>query len=43
MTRTHSQVIWDFVQGWLRKAEGDLRAVELLLAATQEDYSELLW
>ena len=28
MTRTREQVIWDFVQDWLRKAEGDLRAAE---------------
>ena len=28
MKRTREQVIWDFVQSWLRKAEGDLRASE---------------
>ncbi len=31
--RSPEQVIWDFVQGWLHKAEGDLRAAEILLAA----------
>ncbi|SRR5713226_8756643 len=38
MKRTREQVIWDFVQGWLRKAEGDLRASEHLLTVEQEDY-----
>ncbi len=38
MSRTREQVIWDFVQDWLRKAEGDLRAAEHLLALEQEDY-----
>lgn len=37
MSRTPEQVIWDFVQQWLRKAEGDLRAAEHLLALEQED------
>lgn len=32
MKRTREQVIWDFVQNWLRKAESDLRAAEHLLA-----------
>jgi HEPN domain-containing protein len=31
MNRTREQVIWDFVQGWLQKAEGDLGASERLL------------
>jgi len=38
MKRTREQVVWDFVQGWLRKAEGDLRAAEHLLELEQEDY-----
>lgn len=38
MKRTHEQVIWDFVQDWLRKAEGDLRAAEHLLTLEQTDY-----
>lgn len=38
MKRTREQVIWDFVQSWLRKAEGDLRASEHLLILEQEDY-----
>lgn len=38
MKRTREQVIWDFVQGWLRKAEGDLRSAECLLEVNQEDY-----
>ena len=38
MKRTHEQVVWDFVQSWLRKAEGDLRAAERLLEVQQEDY-----
>lgn len=39
MKRTREQVIWDFVQGWLQKAEGDMRAAEHLLEVKQEDYS----
>ncbi len=38
MSRTREQVIWDFVQEWMRKAEGDLRAAEHLLALEQQDY-----
>ncbi len=38
MKRTRKQVVWDFVQSWLRKAEGDLRAAERLLEVPQEDY-----
>lgn len=37
MSRTREQVVWDFVQGWLRKAEGDLRASELMMGADLED------
>lgn len=38
MKRTREQVIWDFVHGWLQKAEGDLRASEHLLEVSQGDY-----
>jgi HEPN domain-containing protein len=38
MSRTREQVIWDFVQGWLKKAEGDLRASEVMMAADLEDW-----
>lgn len=38
MSRTREQVIWDFVQGWLRKAEGDLRASEVMIGADLEDW-----
>ena len=38
MRRSREQVIWDFVQDWLRKAEGDLKAAERLLAFQEEDY-----
>jgi len=38
MGRTRDQVIWDFVQDWMRKAESDLRAAEHLLNLEQEDY-----
>ena len=38
MKRTREQVIWDFVQSWLHKAEGDLRACEHLLRLEEEDY-----
>lgn len=38
MSRTREQVIWDFVQDWMRKADGDLRAAEHLLALEQQDY-----
>lgn len=37
MPRSRDQVIWDFVQSWLEKAESDLRAAEVLLAAAQID------
>jgi len=37
MTRTREQVIWDFVQDWLRKAEGDFAAAEHLLGLAQQD------
>lgn len=38
MGRTRDQVIWDFVQEWMHKAESDLRAAEHLLNLEQEDY-----
>lgn len=38
MSRNREQVVWDFVQEWMRKAEGDLRAAEHLLALEQQDY-----
>jgi HEPN domain-containing protein len=38
MSRTREQVIWDFVQEWMRKAEGDLRAAEHLMAVEEQDY-----
>ena len=37
MKRTPEQVIWDFVQGWLKKATGDLHAAERLLELDQVD------
>ena len=38
MPRSHAQVIWDFIQGWLEKAEADLQAARLLVAAPSRDY-----
>jgi HEPN domain-containing protein len=38
MRRTRDQVIWDFVQDWLGKAQGDLRAAEHLLELDLTDY-----
>ena len=38
MGRTREQVVWDFVQEWMRKAESDLRAAGHLLSLEQEDY-----
>jgi|UniRef100_A0A7C4ETA2 HEPN domain-containing protein len=34
--RNREQVVWDFVQAWLTKAENDLKAAELLFAAPGE-------
>ena len=34
--RNREQVIWDFVQAWLAKAQRDLKAAEILLAAPGE-------
>jgi HEPN domain-containing protein len=38
MSRSRQQVIWDYVQEWIREAEGDLRAAAHLLSLQQEDY-----
>jgi HEPN domain-containing protein len=38
MSRSREQVIWDFVQEWLGKAEGDLRSARHLLILPQLDY-----
>ena len=38
MLRTREQVVWDFVQEWMHKAESDLRAASHLLNLDQEDY-----
>jgi HEPN domain-containing protein len=36
--RSREEVIRDFVQQWLHKAEGDLAAAEILLASEADDY-----
>ena len=36
--RTREQVIWDFVQNWLRKASQDLESAEFLIKRDWEDY-----
>jgi HEPN domain-containing protein len=36
--RNHEQVVWDFVQQWLRKAESDLKAARILLDTQMDDY-----
>jgi len=36
--RSREEVIRDFVQQWLHKAEGDLAAAEILLASEAGDY-----
>ena len=36
--RSREEVIRDFVQQWLHKAEGDLAAAEILLASEVDDY-----
>lgn len=38
MSRARDQVIWDFVQGWLKKADGDLRAAEIMMRSDLEDW-----
>jgi len=39
--RNREQVIWDFVQAWLAKAQRDLKAAEVLFAAPGE-YSDMV-
>lgn len=39
--RSLEQVTWDFVQQWLSKAQKDLRAASVLLAADLEDYENV--
>jgi HEPN domain-containing protein len=36
--RNREQVVWDFVQQWLKKAESDLEAAKILLETEVEDY-----
>jgi HEPN domain-containing protein len=36
--RSHEQVIWDFVQQWLKKAESDLQTARVLLDTEVDDY-----
>jgi len=36
--RSHEQVIWDFVDQWLKKAESDLKSARILLDADVDDY-----
>jgi HEPN domain-containing protein len=36
--RSREEVIWDFVQQWLNKAEADLAAAEILVASEMRDY-----
>ena len=36
--RTREQVIWDFVQDWLKKASHDLETAEILIKSDWEDY-----
>lgn len=38
MPRDPAQVVWDFVQAWLAKADGDLHAARALLASPAEDH-----
>lgn len=38
MKRLREQVIWDFIQGWLKKAESDLTAAEITLNTKSEDH-----
>lgn len=39
--RTPEQVVWDFVQQWLDRAEKDLRAAGVLLESGIEDYENV--
>jgi HEPN domain-containing protein len=36
--RNPEQVVWDFVQQWLKKAESDLQTSKILLDAEVDDY-----
>ncbi len=36
--RSRDQVVWDFVQSWLKKAEADLSAAEHLLTLDTKDH-----
>lgn len=36
--RSHEQVVWDFVQQWLKKADSDLKSAKILLDAEADDY-----
>jgi HEPN domain-containing protein len=36
--RSREQVVWDFVQQWLKTAESDLKAAKILLDAQVDDY-----
>jgi len=39
--RSPEQVTWDFVQQWLSKAQKDLQAASVLLAADLDDYENV--
>ncbi len=39
--RSSDQVVWDFVQQWLDKAERDLQAARILLASEIEEYESV--
>ena len=36
--RNREQVVWDFLQQWLKKAESDLKTAKILLDAEVDDY-----
>jgi HEPN domain-containing protein len=36
--RNREQVVWDFVQQWLKKAESDLKSAKILLDTEVDDY-----
>lgn len=38
MKRHREQVVWDFIQGWFKKAESDLIAAEVTLNIKQDDF-----
>jgi len=38
MKRLREQVIWDFIQGWLKKADSDLAVATLTLNTKSDDY-----